>query len=53
MLPMLADKSIPVDNLVKVSKLEMTEENIVGIHLPVIKDRRAMLPHEIPGLLSP
>ncbi len=38
MLPMLADKSIPVDNLVKVSKLEMTEENIVGIHLPVIKE---------------
>jgi len=37
MLPMLADKSIHVQNLVKVSELEMTEENIVGVHLPVIK----------------
>lgn len=37
MLPMLADKSIHVQNLVKVSELVMTEENIVGVHLPVIK----------------
>ncbi len=37
MLPMLADKSIHVQNLVKVSKLEMAEENIVGVHLPVIE----------------
>ena len=37
MLPMLADKSIHVKNLVKVSQLEMTEENVVGVHLPVIK----------------
>ena len=37
MLPMLADKSIHVHNLVKVSQLEMAEENVVGVHLPVIK----------------
>ena len=37
MLPMLADKSIHVHNLVKVSRLEMAEENVVGVHLPVIK----------------
>jgi len=37
MLPMLADKSIHVHNLVKVAQLEMTEENVVGVHLPVIK----------------
>lgn len=37
MLPMLADKSIHVQNLVTVTELEMTEENIVGVHLPVIK----------------
>ena len=37
MLPMLADKSIHVKNLVKVSQLEMTEENVVGVHLPIIK----------------
>ena len=37
MLPMLADKSIHVQNLVKVSELVMTEENIVGVHVPVIK----------------
>ncbi len=38
MLPMLADKSIHVQNLVKVSQLEMAEENVVGVHLPVIKN---------------
>lgn len=37
MLPMLADKSIHVKNLVKVSQLEVTEENVVGVHLPIIK----------------
>lgn len=37
MLPMLADKSIHVHNLVKVAQLEMAEENVVGVHLPVIK----------------
>ena len=37
MLPMLADKSIHVQNLVKISELEMGEENIVGVHLPIIK----------------
>ena len=37
MLPMLADKSIHVHELVKVTQLEMGEENIVGVHLPVIK----------------
>ncbi|MCK5354651.1 MAG: V-type ATP synthase subunit D [Methyloprofundus sp.] len=37
MLPMLADKSIHVQNLVKISELEIGEENIVGVHLPIIK----------------
>lgn len=37
MLPMLADKSIHVHDLVKVSQMEMAEENVVGVHLPVIK----------------
>jgi len=37
MLPMLADKGIHVHELVKVTQLEMGEENIVGVHLPVIK----------------
>ena len=37
MLPMLADKSIHIQNLVNVSELEMGEENIVGVHLPIIK----------------
>lgn len=37
MLPMLADKSIHVQNLVKVVQVEVTEENIVGVHLPVLK----------------
>jgi V/A-type H+-transporting ATPase subunit D len=38
MLPMLADKSIHVQNLVKVVQVEVTEENIVGVHLPMLKD---------------
>lgn len=37
MLPMLADKSINVKNLVKVTGLEIAEENVVGVHLPVLK----------------
>ena len=37
MLPMLADKSIHVHHLVKISALEMGEENIVGVHVPVVK----------------
>lgn len=40
MLPMLADKSIHVQNLVKVVQVEVTEENIVGVHLPLLKDLR-------------
>lgn len=38
MLPMLADKSIHVQNLVQVKSMEMAEENVVGVHLPVIKN---------------
>jgi len=38
MLPMLADKSIHVQNLVKISEVEMAEENIVGVHLPLLKN---------------
>ena len=34
---MLADNSINVQNLVKVTQIEMTEENVVGVHLPVLK----------------
>ena len=37
MLPMLADKSIHVHDLVKVAQFEMAEENVVGVHLPVIQ----------------
>lgn len=37
MLPMLADKSIEVKNLVTVKQVEMGEENVVGVHLPVLK----------------
>ena len=37
MLPMLADKCINVQNLVKLTQVEMGEENVVGVHLPVIK----------------
>ncbi|MBT4146791.1 MAG: V-type ATP synthase subunit D [Gammaproteobacteria bacterium] len=36
MLPMLADKSINVQNLVKLTQVEMGEENVVGVHLPVL-----------------
>ena len=38
MLPMLADNNIHVHNLVNVTQLEMTEENVVGVHLPVLKE---------------
>jgi len=37
MLPMLADTTIDVTGLVKLHTIEMTEENVVGVHLPVIK----------------
>ena len=37
MLPMLADKSIHVQDLVKVTAVDMSEENVVGVHLPVLK----------------
>lgn len=37
MLPMLADKSIHVQHLVKLSRVEKGEENVVGVHLPVLK----------------
>jgi len=37
MLPMLADTSIDVKNLVNLKKIEFVEENIVGVHLPVIQ----------------
>ncbi|WP_428354625.1 V-type ATP synthase subunit D [Methyloprofundus sp.] len=37
MLPMLADKTIHVKNLVQVTEVEMTEENVVGVHLPCLK----------------
>jgi V/A-type H+-transporting ATPase subunit D len=37
MLPMLADTSIDVKNLVSLSKVEISEENVVGVHVPVIK----------------
>ncbi len=36
MLPMLADKSIHVQNLVKVVQVDVLEENLVGVHLPVL-----------------
>ncbi|MDC9729336.1 MAG: V-type ATP synthase subunit D [Methyloprofundus sp.] len=38
MLPMLADTSIDVQNLVKVTKVDIAEENVVGVHLPFIKE---------------
>ncbi len=38
MLPMLADKSIHVQSLVKVVQVAVGEENIVGVHLPVLKE---------------
>ena len=38
MLPMLADKSIHVQNLVNVTQVNITEENVVGVHLPVLKE---------------
>ncbi len=37
MLPMLADTTIDVTGLVKLHTIEMAEENVVGVHLPVIK----------------
>jgi len=37
MLPMLADTTIDVTGLVKLRTIEMAEENVVGVHLPVIK----------------
>jgi len=37
MLPMLADKSIHVQGLVKVVQIDIIEENVVGVHLPLLK----------------
>jgi len=36
MLPMLADKNILVENLVKLKQVEVGEENVVGVHVPVL-----------------
>jgi len=36
MLPMLADKSIHVLDLVKLTQVEIGEENVVGVHVPVL-----------------
>jgi len=38
MLPMLADKSIDVQNMVKIKHLEIAEENVVGVHLPTLQN---------------
>lgn len=37
MLPMLADTSIDVQNLVRLNTIEIVEENVVGVQLPTIK----------------
>ncbi len=37
-LPMLANRHIEVENLVRVLRLETTEENVVGISLPVFSE---------------
>ncbi|OED42900.1 V-type ATP synthase subunit D [Endozoicomonas sp. (ex Bugula neritina AB1)] len=37
-LPMLAHSDVPVDNLVRVTNVELTEENIVGTAVPLVKD---------------
>jgi len=36
-LPMLADEEIEVSGLVKISKIELGEDNVVGVKLPVLK----------------
>jgi len=37
MLPMLADKSIHVQGLVRLTDVQIEQENVVGVHLPIIK----------------
>lgn len=37
-LPMLADKYIELEGLVKVSSINIEEENVVGVRLPVLTD---------------
>ncbi|MBE0468325.1 MAG: V-type ATP synthase subunit D [Methyloprofundus sp.] len=36
MLPMLADKSIHMTDLVKLTQVEIGEENIVGVYVPIL-----------------
>ncbi len=45
MLPMLADKSIHVQGLVKLAQVNITEENIVGVHLPLLKQLDFQVAH--------
>ena len=37
LLPMLANEYINLDGLVKIARFEIGEENVVGIHLPVVQ----------------
>jgi V/A-type H+-transporting ATPase subunit D len=36
-LPMMADADIRLDGLVRITRTQLGEENLVGIHLPVLK----------------
>lgn len=36
LLPMLADEHIDLNGLVKIARLEIGEENVVGVHMPVL-----------------
>jgi V/A-type H+-transporting ATPase subunit D len=36
MLPMLADKTIHVTDLVKLAQVVIGEENVVGVHVPIL-----------------
>lgn len=36
-LPMMANRDIELNNLVSVSRVELAQENIVGVNLPVLK----------------
>jgi len=38
MLPMLADKAIHLTDLVKLAQVEIGEENVVGVHVPVLEN---------------
>jgi V/A-type H+-transporting ATPase subunit D len=51
-LPMLSNENVDLEGLITVESVELGEENIMGAHLPVLKDARIIV-HEYSLLAKP